>query len=70
MTAGELKKILINVSDDVIILMEASDHSFVKADINVGTALFSPRNNMYTEDWGDEHNLPEHGHRIPAIIIY
>jgi hypothetical protein len=68
-TLGEFRRLTADLSDDVRILVPAPDHSYDRAQINVGTALFSDDGEI-TEDYGEE-DTPEaqFGKRHNVLVI-
>jgi hypothetical protein len=68
MNIGDLKKLIADMDDEIIIVHPGNDHSMRIIDCSVGTVLQESRY-KYTEDFG-EVDTPEamYGKRIPALI--
>jgi len=66
-TAGELKKLLETVPDDVVILTEGFDHEFIVSDVKLINVNFSVEYDMYYERGSTVHPTDK---EIDALLVY
>lgn len=61
MNVGKLKKLIEDLSDDVVILVPSYDHQYSQANVYVGTADYDKRYKIYSEydDRDDNDNIVE-----------
>lgn len=70
MTVGQLRKQLLDISDDAVLLRPASDHEYRPATVELTTALFDAEHHCWTEDHGEDAT-PEkdYGKRVPVVVV-
>lgn len=70
MTVGQLRKQLLDVSDEAVLLRPSSDHEYKPAVVDATTALFDEKAKCWTEDHG-EAVTPEkdYGKRQPVLVF-
>lgn len=68
-TAGQLKKLLKDVPDDIPVIGHESDHTYFPATVELTTAL-DEGHGSWGQDFGQEHTPePEFGKRVPVLLI-
>lgn len=69
LTVRELKEIINELEDNVVVLISDHDHGYRTANVEASTALEEEKN-RYTEDHGEQYT-PEadFGKRVPAVLI-
>ena len=69
MNVKELKAIIENLPDEILVLTLGSDHSYRKVSAESTTALQEGRN-AWTEDYGEEITPEkEYGKRLQVVVI-
>lgn len=70
MTVGQLRKQLLDISDDAVLLCPSSDHEYKPAMVDATTALYDAKSRTWTEDHG-EAVTPEkdYGKRQPVLVF-
>lgn len=68
MNVGQLKKIIVNIPDDVLILADASCHERRLASLSDWFVVQSLGGGMYWEYFGDEYMEPD-DLKIRALVV-
>lgn len=67
---AHLKKLLADVPDNAWLVVPASDHTYQRAEVEIGTALYDLNTQILSEDYGEETTPEaEYGKRIPVVLF-
>lgn len=70
MTVKDLKVLLSKVSDDSLIVIEGSDHSFTKAAVTSTQAFLDTKYHVLAEYYGPEYDTGEPGKVVPVLLVH